>query len=135
MAIADVYGLSTSVVVAIWVFSITVGVIWFAITERRRRSRLKMNPSKESPTNKDDLVYNNLPRFWTIPRILTIIVGFALVVFGADYFWNTPGITPLTDLWAGFAFVMMGVIIASFSLLTGLIFRSRAINRARNPQE
>ncbi len=114
------------------IFGISAGVITFLVSERKHRA-LKKNPRRESMTIASDPVHLNLPRLWTVPRILAVILGFALMAIGTEYFWSIPG-TPPDDFLAGLACVIGGVLLIIIPVDLGLISRARARNKARNQQ-
>ncbi len=81
-----------------------------SILEREHKKQVN-DIVKAEREEKINQIYENLPKFWTIPVILGLILGFDLIVFGIEYFWNTHGITPSTYLSDGFGVVMTGVIV------------------------
>lgn len=64
--------------------AVIITTIIFIISEGKRRALLKKDPRKESMTIASDPVHVDLPRFWTVPRILAVILGFALMAIGTE---------------------------------------------------
>lgn len=79
----------------------------------------------------ENKIRTNLPKFWTLPATLGMILGIVIIAFGIEYFWNTPGITPRSDLLDGFIVVMSGIIVSVSFLASRLLPMAREIDRRR----
>ncbi len=107
------------------------GVIIFVVLERKRRAMLKKNPSKEPRWEPNLLPPINLAKFWTLPRILTMLLGLAVLAFGPYYFWNVPD-TPLADFVAGLGLLLLGTFLILIPLVIALSERQKAIIKSRD---
>lgn len=95
------------------------------------KSRLMKDPALVQRAKIEDQIRTNLPKFW-IPRVIIgIIVGIVMIAFGIQYFWNTPGITPSSDLTDGFIVVMGGVIVGTLSAASRFLPIAKEIDRRR----
>lgn len=73
-------------------------------------------------------ISKNLPKLWTLPVVLGMLVGLAIMIFGIAYFWTVPG-PPPDAFWPGLGFFILGMIVISISLLMGIRPRNTEFDR------
>lgn len=73
----------------------------------------------------------DVPRFWTIPRIVGIAAGIAAIAVAVGYFWSIPA-TPESDFIDGLVLFIGGLILIAAAAFSGKMFGTRAIRKAQN---
>lgn len=73
-------------------------------------------------------IKSQLPKFWNRSRALTVLAGFALIIFPPPYFWSVPD-TPLPDFVAGLGLLLFGVVLNSICLVSYALEREEAMKK------
>ena len=115
-------------VVLIFGIAIPLTAIIMGLQYRWQRKQLKKNPALVRDMEIQKEIGKNLPKFWTLPVVLGMLLGLAIVVFGVAFFWTVPG-PPPSAFWPGLGLFVLGMIVISIAFLIGIHPRNKEYYR------